>query len=1209
MRVRQKEGECPGCDGPGEIGAPCSERACSFRGYHHIPRSFAEALSEDGSPSPVIGRMVEDYLVVAELGSGGFGTVYLGLQRPRFKLRAAVKLLNKGQLDPKQARRYEAKFQSEGDALAMLAHPNIVRLYQHGVCEGIPFLVMEFVEGGRALRDLLKDLADDRVMSIGDIRRILEQLCNGLASAHAQGIIHRDIKPENIMLQQVEGDPNYVRILDFGLAKFVQEGTQTSVAMGTPVYMAPEQFEMRNLGPWTDIYSVAYIAYELLTRINPLAGLSQEELIRRKLLARPDYIDEGKLTPSAVPFFHKALAHDPGARYRSVGDFRDDMLAMFDEVEAIFDRKRSAPPAPAPAPTPQSRQLTRDDHVALAEEFRSGLHGGENNLQVLSAMVDVALDRTDAIHGLVFGLDGPTSSTANRPGAPLQGVPVTQYGVAQEAPSGWWDNLAMGIARITSSTGKAFRSVDLATREPPLEGASESGLRSALCMPLIAQDGEGFLIYLAAKAPGAFSHQTERLFEQLGRWALEQVSPPPQVASPAPPPEPEPARVSVSADDIVAKAGLHPPRSPTAPDQAAGGLQAPTGGAEPEPPASVEVMEEAFEPERQPSDLERLYDAEQVRSMPFNSLPTDVRAKLVAHLNWERLPGPLFHHMHQETKSNPLTLIIVGLIAGALLLLKAWYSGDMVQQPGALHSAKWLVVYIPLAVIMIASLIKAISIYFSNRRLPYEPGRYVFALDAIELDDDEITILPRSMMGEISARVDESPMGSSRLRLSIARKDSPEVFHALSPTNEPQAAMNRYARARKEAVEALESGDQRTLETFDPFMMLRLNGWDLSGGEGTGGQPRVRFTRPRAGAWPLLASGRGLGRGRGTWHYRNRLLDEAMFSYAREKNTPMALGSYIDQKGARYVEEVRARFLPLALAKKDRTISGVAKVIVSLGKLKKDLPHRAAYIDESIVLIKQLRLKAAVKKKSVKELRELKKHLPDLTPACNKAIGALYQAALEKLKLHLSDRDPSLVAWFSRLFAWLSKHDTNELLIRFKPPTMKSLLLADRYLSRKMSTHAPIAPHFSDSQNKGRERLMLTKGLADTFGKIVHKEILTLRRGQRFQEEKPDYGSQSRPTIYVEYDVKPSGRIYRGRTSATTYAGITISFAVALSLPGEKETVSYSLEVEPPKEFKVSTASTHYGASLGPSAGNVYEEMSTRAFELLVAEMKRKLFR
>ena len=274
----------------------------------------------------MVGHHVGDYLVLDKLGEGGFGKVFLALQRPLYRLEAALKVMETGGQDPEMVARMVRKFEGEAAALAVLNHPNVVRLLKYGVSGDRPYLVMEYVTGGRTLLSEVQRLAlSGEEMSGERVRRILSQILDGLDAAHAKGIWHRDLKPENIMLQAVAGNPDLVRILDFGLAKFAEDGSRTSTAMGTPAYMAPEQMDRHGLGPWTDLYALGVMAFELITGRKPYPGTTWKEILAKKL--DPHYDPTSQLVGLELPaagldFFRRALARRTDERLRSAAAFR-----------------------------------------------------------------------------------------------------------------------------------------------------------------------------------------------------------------------------------------------------------------------------------------------------------------------------------------------------------------------------------------------------------------------------------------------------------------------------------------------------------------------------------------------------------------------------------------------------------------------------------------------------------------------------------------------------------------------------------------------------------------------------------------------------------------------------------------------------------------------------------------------------------------------
>ncbi|MCA9519106.1 MAG: serine/threonine protein kinase, partial [Myxococcales bacterium] len=341
--MNERVGRCPACSAPGVVGRPCPERACARQRVHFVPEDAARAALAEPPTSrePLIGLFVGDYLVVGRLGKGGFGRVLLALQRPLYRLQAAVKLLERDGLDAAATARVAARFEHEAAALAVLQHPNIVRLLHYGRYLGRPYLAMELIPGARTLRSEMNRLGfGHEGIDASGIQHILTQILNGLESAHARDIIHRDVKPENIMLQAVVGDPWHVKIVDFGLAKEVAQSRETSLVLGTVTYMAPEQIEARNLGPWTDVYAVGAIAFELMTGVRAFAGRSAKEILRAKLDPAFDPLaDVASLALPAVveQFLRRALARAPEDRFQGADEVRRALAPVFDCARAAIE--------------------------------------------------------------------------------------------------------------------------------------------------------------------------------------------------------------------------------------------------------------------------------------------------------------------------------------------------------------------------------------------------------------------------------------------------------------------------------------------------------------------------------------------------------------------------------------------------------------------------------------------------------------------------------------------------------------------------------------------------------------------------------------------------------------------------------------------------------------------------------------------------------
>jgi serine/threonine protein kinase len=231
------------------------------------------ALALSSIYDKLIGQVFEGkYLIEHKLGEGAMGVVYQAmhvlLERP-----VAIKFLHADRITDSAA---IERFKQEARAAARIQHPNATSVLDFGVTGNTFYLVMEYLEG-RTLRDRLQQT--DEELSDQDILHIVMQICEAVEAAHKLGIVHRDLKPDNIFLQLRDGIET-VKVLDFGIAKILQEGEESITedgvqgVFGTPAYMSPEQFQGDPVSPATDVYSIAIITFELLTRQRPFVGNS-----------------------------------------------------------------------------------------------------------------------------------------------------------------------------------------------------------------------------------------------------------------------------------------------------------------------------------------------------------------------------------------------------------------------------------------------------------------------------------------------------------------------------------------------------------------------------------------------------------------------------------------------------------------------------------------------------------------------------------------------------------------------------------------------------------------------------------------------------------------------------------------------------------------------------------------------------------------------
>ncbi|MFL5580878.1 MAG: protein kinase domain-containing protein [Gemmatimonadaceae bacterium] len=270
--------------------------------------------SSDAELNAHIERVLSaNYEVDREIGRGGFGIVYRAKDR-RLKRPVAIKLL-----PPELAFRSEirTRFLREAETAAQLSHPNIVPIYAVDEREGLVFFVMGLVEGD----NVAKRLHDRGALDVSEARRILREVADALAYAHARGVIHRDIKPDNIILDRDTGRP---MVTDFGIAKAVAEGdsrlTATGMALGTPAYMSPEQAAgEREIDGRSDLYSLGIVGYQMLCGDVPFQANNTPAMLVKHLSERPRPVDERRegLPPDLARAVMMLLEKDPNDRFPS----------------------------------------------------------------------------------------------------------------------------------------------------------------------------------------------------------------------------------------------------------------------------------------------------------------------------------------------------------------------------------------------------------------------------------------------------------------------------------------------------------------------------------------------------------------------------------------------------------------------------------------------------------------------------------------------------------------------------------------------------------------------------------------------------------------------------------------------------------------------------------------------------------------------------
>ncbi len=278
----------------------------------------------------LIGQIVnEQYQIVSAIGFGGMSVVFRAKDLKLGKFMAVKMLLPHLMLQSHSM----ARFQQEAQSASALNHPHVVAIHNYGETElGQPFLVMDLIEG-TSLSSLIKkegQLPVDRALNI------FLQLTSALTHAHQNGIVHRDLKPSNVLITEQNGEADFCKIVDFGIAKLLpHEGrdavslTQTGDVFGSPLYMSPEQCKGEKLDAKADIYSMGCLMYESLSGTPPHYGNNMLEVLYRHMNEVPkDFksLKRGIIVPQRLEAtIFKALAKEPSARHASMQALHDDL--------------------------------------------------------------------------------------------------------------------------------------------------------------------------------------------------------------------------------------------------------------------------------------------------------------------------------------------------------------------------------------------------------------------------------------------------------------------------------------------------------------------------------------------------------------------------------------------------------------------------------------------------------------------------------------------------------------------------------------------------------------------------------------------------------------------------------------------------------------------------------------------------------------------
>ncbi|HEX4452162.1 MAG TPA: serine/threonine-protein kinase [Kofleriaceae bacterium] len=368
-----------------QLGAPGGAAVDSKAKTSYLPAA--------SNVDPLVGSTLADrYLIDRKLGEGGMGAVYLATHNLLEK-HVALKILH-GEFARKPD--LVERFMQEAKSASRIRHENVIDISDFGATpEGLVFFAMELLKGHDLHDEIARARVSGHLLPWLRTKKIFLQICAALSAAHAKGVVHRDLKPENIYLVEFLGDPDFVKLLDFGIAKLTETGegeggrklTKTGMLFGTPEYMSPEQARGEHVDHRVDIYAMGCILFQLVTNRVPFEaenfmGVLSMHLTEPPPSIPPEVFDQIGAPRALAGVIDRALDKDRNARYQTIEELANAVRVVSGDPPLAADRTATPLPASVPSPAQTTTRRAVTPAVTAQVAAPSGAITGEKSTRV-----------------------------------------------------------------------------------------------------------------------------------------------------------------------------------------------------------------------------------------------------------------------------------------------------------------------------------------------------------------------------------------------------------------------------------------------------------------------------------------------------------------------------------------------------------------------------------------------------------------------------------------------------------------------------------------------------------------------------------------------------------------------------------------------------------------------------------------------------------